>query len=445
MADAAAPAPAAWKAGFLDDAKTKKRPGDAKEGTAQRRKKEQGVPAKIPGQYRKKLILPGDGPFGDIELEPQLSVPAPKLGPMLMKIPSLLPQVVQHTRCSLDDYKHWTLHVEPGLGVAIDLIRGDSKPGDPTNVLDPIDEALLKSLEPLMAGATLNENGDALAKGKKKAKDAVWLKNTTYLSNNLHAPVHAFGSRMGEHMAQQKEIYSETITQLQGVGGESDIQKSFSDSMKIDQTTLRHPTKPHLRAESVLPLAPDSALWANSYVQVSIADDPDAPFRNKIIDGKPVPLPCDALVSKVVTTSHKKRGANVLSASYSRPKEGSYDWERQYQLNFREERAADGARLVLLIDEAQGAVTYVAQQPKRMELDKGRVTDAAREDVDTPIDNAWGGVTEVSYEPAEGHKARGFDANTRNAWRAKMRAVDADDVSADEEVSSDESESDDGA
>ena len=25
------------------------------------------------------------------------------------------------------------------------------------------------------------------------------------------------------------------------------------------------------------------ALWANSYMQVSIADDPDAPFRNKLM------------------------------------------------------------------------------------------------------------------------------------------------------------------
>ena len=80
---------------------------------------------------------------------------------------------------------------------------------------------------------------------------------------------------------------------------------------------------------------------------MSIADDPDAPFRNKLDgNGQPLPLPTEALVSKVVTTSHKKRGANVLSASYSRPKDDNYDWSRQYQLNFKEERAQDGARLV---------------------------------------------------------------------------------------------------
>ena len=61
------------------------------------------------------------------------------------------------------------------------------------------------------------------AKGKKKAKDAVWLKNTT-LSNNLHAPVHAFGSR------REQQLLDQALSVLQGVGGESDIQKSFSDA-----------------------------------------------------------------------------------------------------------------------------------------------------------------------------------------------------------------------
>jgi len=438
MADA--PAPAAWKAGFLDD-KTKKRPGDAKGKVPD--KKAKVKPAELPGKYVPKLVIPGDGPFGDIEVEPSLHVPQPKLGPMLMPIPSLLPQVVQHKRCSLDDPKHWTLHVEPGLGVEIDLIRGDTPAGDPTNVLPPEDEAILKALEPLLKQATISDAGDVLAKGKKKAKDAVWLKNTTYLSNNLHAPVHAFGSRSKEQREQQRAVDQAAVSKLQGVGGESDIQKSFSDAATLNKDTLRHPTKPHLRAEYVLPVAPDSALWANSYVQVSIADDPDAPFRNKIgTDGKPLPLPTEALVSKVVTTSHKKRGANVLSASYSRPKDDSYDWSRQYQLNFKEERAQDGARLVLLIDEAEKTATFVAPQPKRMELDKGRSTDAAREDADTPIDTEWSGVTEVTYEATDGHKARGFDASSRNAWRARMRAVDADDISADEDVSESEESSD---
>jgi len=360
---------------------------------------------------------------------------------MLMPIPSLLPQVVQHKRCSLDDPKHWTLHVEPGLGVEIDLIRGDTPPGDPTNVLPPEDEAILKALEPLLKQATISDAGDVLAKGKKKAKDAVWLKNTTYLSNNLHAPVHAFGSRSKEQREQQRAVDQAAVSKLQGVGGESDIQKSFSDAATLNKDTLRHPTKPHLTAEYALPIAPDLELWANSYVQVSIADAPDAATRGKRdASGAPLPLPTDALVSKVCTTAHRRRGANVLSASFSRPAEGAaspntYGWTRQYQLNFKEERAQDGERLVLFLDPAKGIATYLQQQPKRMELDKGRATQAAREDLETPIDVEWSGETVLTYEKAPGHGAPGLDATSRNEWRAKMRAIENEGISEDEAVS----------
>ena len=216
----------------------------------------------------------------------------------------------------------------------------------------------------------------------------------------------------------------------------------------LDAATLRHPKNPALRAEAVLPLAPDLDLWANSYVQVSIADDPDAQFRGKRdAQGAPVPLPTDALISKVCTTAHRRRGANVLSASFSRPDEGkedAYNWSRQYQLNFKEERAQDGERLVLFLDPARGVATYLQQQPKRMELDKGRPTQTAREDPETPVDVDWSGETVLKYESSDAHAASGLDAASRNEWRAKMRAIENDGVSEDEHVSDSEDDDDSG-
>ena len=54
-------------------------------------------------------------------------------------------------------------------------------------------------------------------------------------------------------------------------------------------------------------------------------------------------------------------------------------------------------------------VTFVAPQPKRMELDKGRSTDAAREDADTPIDTSVRWVLRKwPTRLTEGHKARGL-------------------------------------
>mmetsp|Transcript_3033 Transcript_3033/g.8870 ORF Transcript_3033/g.8870 Transcript_3033/m.8870 type:complete len:441 (-) Transcript_3033:36-1358(-) len=419
-----APRPGAWKAGFLNE-KRKARP----EGDAPRKKPKpiegDDGPARAP---RKKLIVPGPDGW-DTELKPMFHPPMPKMGPYLMKLPSQLEHVVKHEWCSLDEYKHWKLHCEVDVGVKIDLIKGDTPPGDPTNVLPPEDEELLKSLEPLMAGATYGKETKAPSKGK----DAVWLKNTVYLSNNLHAPVHAFGSRSKEQIAERAKIDGAKIEALDG----NDVNSSFVKAAAVDAATLKHPTKPNLTAEYVLPIAPDVDLWANSYVQVSIADDPDGSARRA---GRAPAV--DALVSKVCTTSHRRRGANVLSASLSLPAtdgDASYQWTRQYQLNFKEERAQDGERLVLLADPANGRCTYLRQQPKRMELDKGRPFETAREDAETPVDLDWSGATVVAYERDPAHRARGLDATARNEWRAKMRQLGAVECSEDEEVSDDES------
>ena len=94
---------------------------------------------------------------------------------------------------------------------------------------------------------------------------------------------------------------------------------------------------------------------------------------------------------------------------------------------------------MLLADPASGRCTYLRQQPKRMELDKGRPFETAREDAETPIDLDWSGATVVSYERDPAHRAQGLDAVARNEWRAKMRQLGAVECSEDEEVSDDES------
>ena len=437
--------------GGADDKKRRRSSdgGDKASKRPREEKRREKKPKEAPYDPRKtteprKLIVPGP-PGWHVELKPQLSPPTPLMGPCLLPLPlrDMLLECCKHERCSLDDIKHWGLHCEPDVGVKIDLIKGDTPPGDPTNVLPAEDEAILKSLEPLM-GAD-DKGGDAFARGKKHAKSAVWLKNTVYLSNNLHAPVHEFGSRAKEQQKLAAETMNAKIEHVGGTGAKA-VDASFAAAAALDGdlAALKHDKKPHLTAEFCVPLAPDLALWANSYVQVAVRDDPDFAVRGRTDEfGKPLPLGTQALVSKVCTTSHKRRGHNVLSASYSTPAPddpAAFEWTRQYQLNFKEEGGAAGDRLALFVDADRGAATYVRQQPKRMELDKGRPTEAAREDSETPIDLKWSGKTTVTYEKGGAHGAPGFDAATRNAHRQKMRAIDNVDVSEDEEEEDDEEE-----
>ena len=418
--------------------------GGDKEKEQKKVKKKEEKYDRFKSTERRKLIV--KGPHGwDVELKPMLTKPTPMMGPNLLPLPikDMLLESCKHERCSLDEYHNYKLHCEPNVGVYIDLIKGDTPPGDPTNVLPEEDEKLLKSLEPLMGPEVGAGSGDAFAKGKNQAKSAVWLKNTVYLSNNLHAPVHDFGSRSKE----QEELARATLRQEivpAAARGKAAVEASFAAAAAVDAATLKHDKKPHLTARCCVPIAPDLKLWANPYVQVSVGDDPDFAVRGKVdAAGAPLALGTKALVSKVCTTQHKRRGQRVLSASYSTPADGAaagggladeatFDWKRQYQLNFKEEAAALGDRLVLFVDRAGGVATYLQQKPKRMELDKGRPVDAAREDADIPIDLKWSGKTVVKYAKDHAHAAIGFDAASRNAYRAEMRAIDNVDVSEDE-------------
>jgi hypothetical protein len=143
----------------------------------------------------------------------------------------------------------------------------------------------------------------------------------------------------------------------------------------------------------------------------------------------------------------------VLSASYSTPASGAadeagdgptraYAWHRQYQVDLKEEPGG-GERLALFVDDASNAATYCKLVGRRMELSKGRPTEAARGDKATPIDLDWDGATRLTYEADAAHAAVGVTPAIRNDFRLKMRALDVP-VSDDELVSSSgEEESDD--
>lgn len=447
-----------------DKAAREKRPRDEKARAdkhkrekSSRDKKKPRDPAKDAEFQPKKLIV--KGPLGwDIEIKPEFHMPEPRLGPCLLPLPSLLPAVTKHEWCSLDAISNWKLHAEPNLGVYIDLIKGDSKPGDPLNVLPAEDEALFKSLEPLMGKepSTVGQGDDAFEAGKARAKSAVWLKNTTYLSNNLHAPVHSFGSRATEKATIAAELAKVEVSD-QGAHSAAAIAAQFEAAAALDAGglgALKHATKPHLTATLCAPLAPDPDLWANNYVQVSVGDDPDFGTRGKVdAAGKPLPLDTDALVSQVCETRQRRRGQPVLSASYSTaaPSAGgandaesaTYAWHKQYQVNLKEEPGG-GDRLALIVDEDASTATYCQLVGRRMELTKGRPTEAARGDKETPIDLDWNGKTVLSHERDEKHKAVGTTPAIRNDFREKMKELDYPGISDDEYVSSSgEEESDD--
>jgi len=374
-----------------------------------------------------------------VELEFQTGAQVPPLGPMLMKIPSQLPAACEHRWSSLDDPKYRRFYLEPLMGMNLDLIEDERerRRGPPLPEMDPEDRPLLELARDILGSEEVDvimEHGlgatkvlEEMKKNKKSggtqadesaklresaAQGANWLKNTTYLSNNLHESVHAFKSGAEEkaRIARLREDEDEDEA------GYDAALKSFRDAKR----PLEHSGDPTLTVEWELPLFPDAALWANDYVRVDVDNEPPS-------DGS-------LLASQIFTTEKKSRGSKSLSTSVSVPVSDEtpdgrvdYEWSRQYYLTIREDGRADD-RLALFLGPTQA--TYVVEPSKRAELDHCRLPRAAaleRRTADLANDYVWTGKTELVFD-----RQTAFDPAARNDIRRKLRQVNVD-VSDDED------------
>ena len=349
---------------------------------------------------------------GDLraELEMQRKLPAPMLGPALMKLPvPNLRELTEHSSCSLDAWARSTLKCEPGLGVQLDLIGPSGGLEDEElqaqqgpAVLAPEDEALLalvfaeKKAAPEGATAKLLSGAHNPRAPSAKKEAPVWLKNTVYLSNNLHEQAHSFKSGSKERaeavdkvrQAARERANRDVSERLRAV------EASFRAASALDGAALKHATDPSLTAEFVLPVHPDQDLWANEYFYLTLDREPDVDREpdddnnnadaggNDAGDDKQnhhqQRAPTErALVSRVLPTSKKIRTGYALSTSLSLPKpaaqdngpEGGQDfeWVRQYQLSISDVTYAD--RLFLFLDPETGRATYTVENSKRLELE----------------------------------------------------------------------------
>lgn len=384
-----------------------------------------------------------------IDLEFMATVPAsPELGPMLLPMPSMLKEACKYKWCSLDHPKYRRFHLEPLMGLDIDLINDDINSNSEPRPLDPADRKLMDLAREVLGDEEVDviiEHGlkatkilEEMKKNKQKKESAVdesaklretaaqganWLKNTTYLSNNLHESVHSFKSGAEEKARLARSREQETAKEDEPATAYDEAVRSF----ELANRPLEHATDKSLLVEWSVPIYPDALLWANNYVRVTVDNEPP-PAEPPT--GRPA-----YLASQIFTTEKKSRGQKSLSTSLSVPVTSSdnaleYDWARQYHLTIRDDgHAAD--RLVLFVDN-DGRATYVPESSKRVELDHCRIPRAAyseRRSADVKNGYAWTGKTHVKFEDTK----TAFDPVDRNLIRAKLRQVNAD-ISDDEEL-----------
>lgn len=379
-----------------------------------------------------------------VDLEFDTGLPEPSLGPVLMKMPSQLKEFCKCEYTDLDDPRHLTFSLGPLMGMDIDVI--DDFVPTPGPVTDPEAVKLLDMVRDVLGDEEVDviiEHGVGAGKileerkSKKKVVDtkkrehaaqgAAWLKNTTYLSNNLHESVHSFKSS-SEARADRARIVVSSSDSL------PPAYQQAARSFEAAQAPLGDDV------EWELPIFPDKDLWANSYVRVDVDGEP--PSKK-------------FLTSQIITSEKKIRGQKSLSASVSvQPKKDSdsFEWARQYQLTIRDTATASASdqasgqnpndRLALFLGEKEA--TYVVETSKRAELDHSRLPKAALEDrraADAKNGYAWSGRTLLAHD-----KRRAFDVLDRNNIRRKLRQVNADiSEDEDEEMQQQEDEEDDAA
>lgn len=362
-----------------------------------------------------------------VDLEFSTGLPPPStLGPVLMKIPSQLGEACKVRYTSMDDPLNYRFHLEPLMGLKVDPVQDVDLRECGVRKLEPADRELMDMARDILGDEevdTILAHGiDAprvLEERKKQAKrpapeakmresaaqqGANWLKNTTYLSNNLHESVH--GSKTDARRPARDESLPQTY---------EEAARTFDEAAQ----PLVHATDPSLTVEWSLPVFPDARLWANSYVRVDVDNDPPAPATGA------GPL----LASQIFTTDKKSRGQKSLSTSVSAPTpDGDYAWVRQYHLSIRDDGHATD-RLVLFLGSEEA--TYVPEAPKRVELDHCRLPRAAlneRKAADRKNGYSWTGKTKVAFDDRSA-----FEPGERNQLRAKLREVNTD-VSDDEDL-----------
>mmetsp|Transcript_14092 Transcript_14092/g.21277 ORF Transcript_14092/g.21277 Transcript_14092/m.21277 type:complete len:612 (+) Transcript_14092:87-1922(+) len=409
-----------------------------------------------------------------IEYELQFPSPLPILGQnmKMLPMPTVLNELVKHRKCSLDDPKYYKLIHPPMLGIDVDLISEDMINPNPKPPNDPLHADDIEILEEVARvlddtsilgpryyktkGLAIPENiatswdergkndtgltGSIRSKSleakqrDEAVKDAVWLKNTYYLSNNQTESVHAFTSRDDQKRNIERKIKKEA----------SLYSSSTYEKINADFDAVKQPAtsdKPGIQVEWELPLLPDTYLVADNHILVDFDIDPAQTIMEKQTDKnqnilRQIP---HRIISRVENISAKKGGKKMSVAlsiintkslqtiedstcSKNDKIQAEYQWARQYQLRFVPD---DSQRMVLFIHENHA--TYLTEGvDKRIECDRCRMPEAAR--LDNEIrHHTWNGQTSILY-----HNTSAFTARERNQKREKRRIYNHN-VSEDED------------
>ncbi|KAG0561502.1 hypothetical protein KC19_9G069500 [Ceratodon purpureus] len=327
--------------------------------------------------------------------------------PKLMHINTDKDRYTRYQFTSLEkNWKH-KLHVEPDLGIPLDLLDiSNYKRIDASVPLDPEDAALLLDDE-----VQVKKTASGIRKKDRPTdKGVAWLVKTQYVSPiNLDPAKQAMTEKQAKDLREQRE--GRRIDVETGNDREQQIEV-IEESFRAAKLRPKHLTKPELEAVEILPLVPDFERMGDQYVHMVFDTDPltDAPGLADLDQDARLELESRAIVKSFTARSaDDSREEKFIGYMVPKPDELernfyededeiSYTWVREYHWELRPD---EGEKKTFVFCFGDDSVQYLPLSTKLV-LQKKKAKDGKSkydtEDKDFPIPAS---VTVMRRDPSQ--------------------------------------------
>ncbi|KAJ4831087.1 Protein PAF1 [Turnera subulata] len=316
-------------------------------------------------------------------------LPDPSAQPKFMALPKDKDRFTRYRISSLEKMYKPQLHVEPDLGIPLDLLdlsvynppRGARPP------LAPEDEELLRDDE-----ATTPVKKDGIKRKERPTdKGVAWLVKTQYIS-----PLSTDSTKMSLTEKQAKELREMKggHNLLENLNNRERQIKEIEASFEANKLPPVHATNKSLRPVEILPLVPDFDRYDDKFVTVTFDGAPtaDSEFYNKLDQSARDDYESRAIMKACVATGsdpanpEKFLGYMVPSPNelpkdiYNENEDTSYSWIREYNWDVRGDDANDPTTFLVSFDENEARYLPL---PTKISLRRKRASDGrAGDDVE---------------------------------------------------------------
>lgn len=210
-------------------------------------------------------------PSGSLHVKVKFNNTLPDIpfDPKFLVSPLDVSRYVDYRTTSLEHNSKHELLTSTDLGVDIDLIRPERYAIPENPIHDPEDDRLINDDEPLLQATKKSPRDKSHTLLHNKV--VPWLKKTEYISTEFSrygASSEKTETKIGytvRKSMKEDQIFLDKESQIKA------INLTFEAAQKPIE---KHPTKPDVYAENVLPLLPDFAMWKYLFAHVKFDSEP---------------------------------------------------------------------------------------------------------------------------------------------------------------------------